>query len=243
MKIPIDTILVPQGAEYKSVCKGLNRVAEPKPNVLPIPMGTLPLKNYLEILQQSVNLQPHSRVLLMGLCGSLSIQYNVGNIVVYKSCIYSGFKQDRGNSRSVSQLFCEPELTATLQNKLSTKKAFTGIGLTSDRFIYSANEKLHLGQTYNTNVVDMEGFVALEHLSQLGIAVGMVRVVSDDARYDIPNLTNALNSDGSLQPLPLFMGLLREPIAAARLIFGSLRGLQVLQKVTNTLFAGNSPTQ
>jgi hypothetical protein len=235
LKIPIDTILVPQGAEYKSVCKGLNHVADPKPTVFSIPMGTLPLKNYLETWQRSVRLHPNSRVLLMGLCGSLSTQYNVGDIVVYKSCIYSGFKQDRELPRSVSQLFCKPELTATLQNKLSTKKALTGIGLTSDRFIYSANEKLHLGQTYNANVVDMEGFVALEYLSQLGIAVGMVRVVSDDVRYDIPNLTNALNSDGSLRSLPLAMGLLREPIAATRLIVGSLKGLQVLQEVTTAL--------
>ncbi|GAA6616080.1 phosphorylase [Scytonema sp. NUACC26] len=236
LKIPIDAILVPQGAEYKSVCIGLNRVASPKPTVFPIPMGTLPLKNYLEIWQKSVQIHSGSRVLLMGLCGSLSPQYNVGDIVVYSSCIYSVLKEDRELPLSVSQLLCEPELTVKLQNKLSTKKAFKGVGLTSDRLIYSAKEKLYLGQTYNANVVDMEGFVALENLSQLGIAVGMVRVVSDDVRYDVPNLTNALNSHGSLQALPLAMGLLREPIAATRLIFGSLRGLKVLQEVTTALF-------
>ncbi|KAF3891327.1 phosphorylase [Tolypothrix bouteillei VB521301] len=236
----IDVILVPQGAEYKSVCKGLKRVAVPKPTVFPIPMGTSALKNYLKTWQQSVRLHPHSRVLLMGLCGSLSAQYNVSDIVVYRSCIFSLKTENQEFPPSVSQLSCHPELTATLLNKLATKKAFTGVGLTSDRLIYSANEKMHLGQTYNANVVDMEGFVALEHLSQLGIAVGMVRVVSDDVRYDIPNLTNALNSDGSLQPLPLAMGLLREPIAATRLIVGSLKGLQVLQEVTTALFANRA---
>ncbi len=243
LKIPIDAILVPQGAEYKSVCKGLNRVAVSKPTVLPIPMGTFALKNYLETWQQSVRLHPHSRVLIMGLCGSLSTQHNVGDIVVYRSCIYLSSKKNKEFPASVSQLFCESELTATLQNKLSAKKAFTGVSLTSDRLIYSASEKLHLGQTYNANVVDMEGFVALKNLSQLGVTVGMVRVVSDSVRYDIPNLSNALNSDGSLQALPLAMGLLQEPIAATRLIFGSLRGLQALQEVTVALFAGNSLLQ
>ncbi|GAB1544189.1 hypothetical protein NUACC21_68650 [Scytonema sp. NUACC21] len=239
LKIPIDAILVPQGAEYKSVCKGLNRVAIPKPTVFPIPMGTLALKNYLKTWQQSVSLHPPSRVLLMGLCGSLSTQYNVGDIVVYRSCVYSLKKENKYFPPSVSQLLCDTELTATLQNKLSAKKTFMGVGLTSDRLIYSTNEKLHLGQTYSANVVDMEGFVALETLSQLGVAVGMVRVVSDDARHNIPNLTGVLNSDGSLQALPLTMRFLREPIAATRLIFGSLQGLQVLQEVTTALFANH----
>lgn len=115
-----------------------------------------------------------------------------------------------------------------------------GIGLTSDRLIYAANEKRYLGQVYGADVVDMEGFAALEVLSRFGVAVSMLRVVSDDIHHNIPNLTNAFNPDGSLQARLLAIGLLRQPIAATRLIFGAMRGLQVLQNVTTFLFTNKA---
>ncbi len=110
-------------------------------------------------------------------------------------------------------------------------------GLTSDRPIWSAQEKGKLGQIYDAGVVDMEGFAALEVLTEVGIAVAMVRVVSDDCDRDIPDLTPAIAPDGSLQPFSLALAMLGHPLAAARLIQGSLRGLKVLQQVTADLFS------
>jgi len=40
----------------------------------------------------------------------------------------------------------------------------------------------------------------------------MLRVISDDCEHDLPDLTSALSPDGSLQPLPLAIGLLRQPL-------------------------------
>lgn len=249
----LDAILVPQGAEYKSVCKGLNCVAVSSPPIFPIPIGTLALKKHLEKWQQSLSLgHPQPRVLLMGLCGSLSPQYKVGDIVLYKSCIYSVASENQ------KTLFCDLELTAQLQNKLqkiplsnflsrkyenpfsptpsSQKRVFTGVGFTSNRIISSVSEKLHLGQAYGVDVVDMEGFAALEVLSQSGIAVAMLRVISDDVNHNIPNLSGVINSDGSLQPLLLAVGLLRQPVTASRFILSAIRGLRVLQNLTTFLF-------
>lgn len=233
MTMPADAILVAQGLEYKSVCKGLNRVAVPTPPVFPIPMGSLALRKYLEQWLQAGHFSEHSkpRVLLMGLCGSLSPKYRIGEAVVYRSCVYAVAEENK----KATELFCKLELTKILQNKLQDR-VFTGIGLTSDRLIYSASEKLQLGQAYNADVVDMEGYAALQVLSELGIAVAMLRVISDDVRHNIPNLTNAFH-DGSLQALPLAMGLLKQPIAATRLVSGSLRGLRVLQDITTFLFS------
>ena len=198
----------------------------PTPSVLPIPVGTLPLTRYLEKLQQDgyfLN-QPQPRVLLMGLCGSLSPRYSVGDIVLYQSCSYES------NTSRLLRL-CDPELTTTLYHHLK-QRAFLVKALTSDRLIYCATQKRHLGQLYDTDVVDMEGFAALEVLSQAGVAVAMLRVISDDTHHNIPDLSSALSPDGSLQPLPLAIRLIRQPIAAARLIRGALRGLQVLREVT-----------
>ena len=229
---PIQTILVPQGAEYKAVCRGLSRVKPPNLLILPIPVGCKPLTRYLEKYQQAGHFQnePQPRVLLMGLCGSLSPHYAVGDIVIYQECVY-----ESKVSTPLLQL-CDRELTTSLHHKLKERVSLVS-SLTSDRLIFSAAQKRHLGQIYNTDVVDMEGFAALEVLNQAGVAVAMVRVISDDSHHNLPNLTSAISPDGSLQPLPLAIGMLRQPIAATLLIRGAIHGLRVLQKVTTLLFS------
>ncbi|MEH2308636.1 5'-methylthioadenosine/S-adenosylhomocysteine nucleosidase family protein [Nostoc sp.] len=222
--LPINTILVPQGAEYKAVCRGLSGVTGSIPTVVAIPVGMKPLLKYL---QQGQFLAPKSRVLIMGICGSLSDRYRVGDIVLYQDCIYQG-----------KLLECDRTFTAQLHSRTSQKVSLVK-SLTSDRMIWSAAEKLRLGETLAADVVDMEGFTALEFFKVGGVAVAMLRVVSDDCQHDIPDLTSAINSDGSLNPFPLAMAMLRQPLAATRLIRGSLIALKVLEQVTNMLFSGN----
>jgi hypothetical protein len=230
-KIWVDAILVPKGAEYRAVCKGLSRVNSLTPPVFAIPMGMLGLSGYLEDWYETgfFSGYPQPRVLLMGLCGSLLPKYNVGDVVLYHSCAYS---LDEGN---LAVLGCDVGLTGMLEKKLSGRVC-TGVGYSSNRMISEAGEKRGLGEVYGVDVVDMEGFEVNQVLSRLGVAVGMVRVVSDDTRHDIPDLTGVLNSEGSLVALPLAIALLRQPIAASRLIWGGIKGLQVLEDVTTSLF-------
>ncbi|MEW6497180.1 MAG: hypothetical protein AB1589_32455 [Cyanobacteriota bacterium] len=293
-------ILVPQGAEYKAVCRGLSRVKSPKPIAVPIPVGPKALTQYLEQWQQAeeyLKISP-SRVLVMGLCGSLSPHLGVGDIVVYQDCVY----QSSESTPLVRE--CDREFTTWLHHKLveiginnpsvvsggagelgswgAGERGSEGAGergswgagergsggagerkllidsgklvanfcrptrgegiplvrvYTSDRIIVSAEQKRHLAQTYNTQVVDMEGFAALEVLSQAGIAVAMLRVISDDSHHNLPNLSSALSPEGSLQPLPLALGMLQQPIASIRLVRGALHGLRVLRNVTSLLFS------
>lgn len=227
---PISIILVPQGPEYQAVCQGLSRTKTPV-IALSIPVGPSALAQHLTQLQVNRTISSNTRsVLLMGLCGSLTPDYGVGDVVLYQGCVC------RTNTAS-KLLQCNPNLTAMLQAKLNTSTP-TVKALTSDRLVYIAAEKQQLAQTYGTDVVDMEGYAALEFLTQAGIAVGMVRVVSDDCHHDLPNLNAAFSPEGRLQTLPLAIGLLRQPVAAARLIRGSLCGLKVLREVTTHLFEG-----
>lgn len=216
----IQTILVPQGAEYQAVCRGLSHIRDPKPLILPIPIGCKSLAQHLEKLLSQNSPQ---NVLLMGLCGSLSAQYAVGDVVVYQECV------DKTNSSQS----CNQELTVLIRNKLKQKASLVK-GFTSDRIIHFTSEKQHLGQLYNTDVVDMEGLAVLEVFQKVGI----VRVISDDIHHNLPNLTSAISPDGALLPLPLAIGMMRQPVAATRLIRGSLYGLKVLQNTTKLLFAG-----
>ncbi|MEH2010395.1 5'-methylthioadenosine/S-adenosylhomocysteine nucleosidase family protein [Nostoc sp.] len=224
--LPINTILVPQGAEYKAVCRGLSGVTGSIPTVVAIPLGIKPLLKYLQQSQGNGQFLAPSRVVIMGICGSLSDRYTVGDIVLYQDCVYSGRRQE-----------CDRTFTAQLHSCISEKVSLVK-SLTSDRVICSASEKRHLGETLAADVVDMEGFTALEFFNAAGVDVAMMRVVSDDCQHDIPDLTSAINSDGSLNPFPLAMGMLRQPLAATRLIRGSLKSLKVLKQLTNRLFSG-----
>ncbi|MBW4570920.1 MAG: phosphorylase [Tolypothrix carrinoi HA7290-LM1] len=216
---PFPIILVPQGAEYKAVCRGLTS----KQSVIPIPVGSQAVSRYLQTCQDKL-WNPQAKVLVMGLCGSLRDRFQVGDIVLYEECVYETKVQQ-----------CDREFTAELDAHLQDKVSLVK-GLTSDRVICSAKEKLHFSKISGADVVDMEGFAALEFFQQAGVEVAMLRVVSDDSKHDIPDLTSAINSDGSLQPLPLAISMIRQPIAATRLIKGSLRGLKVLEEVTAFLF-------
>jgi hypothetical protein len=225
-------ILVPQGAEYQAVCRGLSRVQPVKPLVLPIPVGPKPVTEYLERWQETkayVKAKPKS-VLVMGLGGSLSSQLAVGDVVLHHNCVFGS-----SHTTPVWRSF-DGELTTLLHDKLKAGVSLVK-GFTSDRIICAADEKRHLGQLYDTQVIDMEGFAALEVLSQAGVPVAMLRVISDDSRHNLPNLTCALTPEGALQPLPLAIAMIRQPIAATRLIRGAMQGLRVLQNVTMRLFS------
>jgi len=225
--LPIQFILVPRGPEYRAVCHGVSRAGVP-PIVLPIPIGPEPLTRYLTAPTGALTGFHQPRVLLMGLCGSLTSHYRIGHVVLYHGCVCR-------TNRSPQLLRCDPELTTLLQDtlQLATPQARA---LTSDRLVWSAAEKQQLHHEYQAEVVDMEGYAALQVLSPAKIPVAMIRVVSDDCDHDLPDLHSALDPDGALQPLPLAMGLLQQPLAAARLIRGSLRGLQALRNVAADLF-------
>lgn len=224
MNLSIDTILVPRGAEYKAVCRGLKQANWQETTVVPIPIGVNNIVEYLE--NQSFWQASPQRVVMMGLCGSLSVGKNIGDPVLYQACYYPG--------RNV--LFTDKSFTDAIYQKLDSQVAFV-TGLTSDIPICKAQDKLTMAQTSPTSVVDMEGFGYLKELWRRDIAVAMLRVVSDDFIYDLPDLSRAIDDDGNLRYLPLASAMLKQPKAAIRLIKGSLIGLKVLEQITIKLFS------
>jgi purine-nucleoside phosphorylase len=220
------TILVPQGAEYQAVLRGLKRVNNSTPTIMAIPVGIKPLNTYLHKLpEQHQLLNTQMKVLLMGLCGSLNPSYSVGDVVLYQDCVYQNNCQE-----------CDRSFTKEMKLRVSDNVTLVK-SLTSDRVISTTVEKRHLGEKFGADVVDMEGFAALDFFDKFGVPIAMLRVVSDDCHHDIPDLTSAISADGTLKSLPLALELIRQPIAATRLIRGSLRGLKALEEVTKSLFA------
>ncbi len=224
----IQIILVPKGAEYQAVCRGLQDVFNP-PTVFPVPVGSAPLAQYLQQLHQMGCLFEQQCVLMMGLCGGLAPAFTVGNVVLYESCITS-------HDPLAPAFSCDRSLTAAIQATLGNSVKLVR-AVTSDRVISRALEKQALGQQFHADVVDMEGITALKILTQIGVKVAMLRVVSDDCQADIPNLANAFDANGSLKPTTLAIAMMREPIAAIRLIRGSTKGLKILQNLTARLLS------
>ncbi len=224
----IQIIFVPQGQEYQAVSRGISQQLSTKtsstlglavPVVVPVPVGQEPFRRFLQAYSPP---QEPLSMLLMGLCGSLTDQYQVGDLVIYESCVDQTGKRwecDRSLTDQLSQVFNRKPVAA----------------FTSDRLIHQAAEKHQIAQQYQTDAVDMEGSSALEVLAARGAAIGMLRVVSDDCQHNLPDLSAAFSPDGCLRPLPLAIGMLRQPLAAARLIQGSLKGLKVLQQVSQQL--------
>jgi Phosphorylase superfamily len=228
----IQTILVPKGAEHQAVCKGLQGVFYP-PAVFPIPVGSTPLLQFLEELHQSGCLDAGQQVLVLGLCGSLVPSLEVGDVVLYQGCISAQSGQPAVGDFSLLTRDLQTQLAGVWQNLSLVTVA------TSDRVISTPAEKHQLAQKFGAQVVDMEGYPMAEFLAKLGVSVAMLRVVSDDCHHAIPNLADAFSPEGNLNPVRLAIAFIRQPIAAIRLIRGSLQGLATLTTLTQTLFANS----
>jgi nucleoside phosphorylase len=222
--LSINTIVVPQGAEYQAVCRGLAKANIDHIKVIAIPIGVKHITQVLANYAQEIN--SSAKVLILGLCGSLADTHAVGDLVLVRSC----------EDLSHNLIDLDAELTAAIQQQLTIDQSHLVAALTSDRMINQAREKLILAQQYSATIVEMEGYGYVKELQRQGVAVAMMRVVSDDLRGDLPDLNQAIDSQGNLQTLPLAIALIKQPIAAIRLIRGSLTGLRALEAITAKLF-------
>jgi hypothetical protein len=224
-------ILVPQGAEYQAVCRGLKSVPTTAATVWPIPACPIPASRQVQALVAAGQLTPDRPVLLVGLCGSLTPTLTVGDIVLYQECLSAQVPS--------AKILTNTPLSGQFQPSMTLVR-----GYTSDRVIYLATEKQQLGHQYAAQVVDMEGYAVLDVLKAAGITVTIIRVVSDDCQHNLPDLTEVYAADGSLRSGVMAWKMIQHPIASWHLIRGALRGLAVLQTTIAHLLApeaGTSP--
>ncbi len=211
LMLAIDAILVPQGAEFTTV----QRACRSSPPVFAIPAGAA-LAAYLPTLP----LADWQQVLVMGLCGSLDDRYAIGDVVLYRATISTSGHCLEGDRELLAEL---AEVLALGQDPV--------LALTSPQVVFRAAQKQRYRQQFGAVVVDMEGQIAQSILAERGIAVGMIRVVSDDSRHDLPDLSDAFDDRGQLQPWSLFTALASSPVAGVRLVRGSLLALTVLDRM------------
>jgi hypothetical protein len=81
----------------------------------------------------------------------------------------------------------------------------------------------------------MEAASIARALHARGIRVAMVRVVSDDAGGDLPDLRDIYDANGALRPLALAVALARTPRLSLRFIRNAMRALAALRRTATRL--------
>jgi purine-nucleoside phosphorylase len=215
---PIGTILVPQGAEYRAIQRGCQQ-AQTAVSVVPLPMGTAAGQR-LEQWMKKYRRFADAGYLLVGLGGGLSPDLKVGDGVLCE--------MTRTMAQTDSIEF-DSDLNEWVQGKLPGLK--TGKAVGCDRVITLATERQTLYQSLGASVVEMESLSVMKILHEQGKRLAMIRVISDDYRHNLPDISDAIRPDGSLHSITLASQLVRQPIGAGRLIMGALRGLSALEKL------------
>jgi hypothetical protein len=206
-------ILACQGDELKAVKKGLFPL--PDNSFFPLPIGCEAVDRNL-----SSKTIVQKQVLIIGLGGSLSPQYQVGDVVIYESCSY--WQEGKINSKN-----CDRILTQLLQSQLNAPLVK---GLTTDQLIVSPTEKLKLNQQSNCTVVDMETYAVMNYFS----SVAIVRVISDNQDDSLPDLNSAI-INGQLNPLKMSIAFIKEPFNAVKLITNALVSLNKLEQISREI--------
>ncbi|ACK65803.1 conserved hypothetical protein [Rippkaea orientalis PCC 8801] len=226
----IDCIVVPQGAEYQAVCRGMKPQNHARTKIMAIPPGIEPFSRYLTQWGKTPEFleKPPRGIILMGLGGSLAPRYRVGHRVLYLEC---GSMVEESDRRWKN---CDQQLNRIITEQLGG--TIEGVrGITSDRIICLAQQKQDLGKRYQADVVDMEGIVLLDFCERWKIPVTMIRVISDNFQQDLPNLTPAFNADGQLNFFRLAYQMLQYPIRSMDLIRSSLMALKQLENIAQDI--------
>jgi hypothetical protein len=229
-------ILAPQGAESQAIAKGL-RTSQKDPNprffLQSMPVGQPALVPFLANLGKPWEKIPKPQALLvMGVTGSLSPHYGIGQPVWVKECqpwppakLTRPYQSDLHFSQAMATLLADGNAASIPSVK----------GITVNQVIGQASAKQALAQESGAEVVDMENVAILQFAQQHRLPIAVLRVVSDTVTHDLPDLANIYDANGNLKPWTLATRFLRQPGAAARLIQGSLIACHRLQQLATIL--------
>ncbi len=127
-----------------------------------------------DILSKAIKHFNDDILIVSGTCGALKPGLNIGDIVFYKQVIMV-----RGERSNRYQL--DKEIIKTCQEKLKKSGLIVhqGIGLTTEKPLYSPAEKQYYGSKYNADVVDMESGILFSFVNKKQKRILIVRSILD----------------------------------------------------------------
>ncbi|MGC8926556.1 MAG: hypothetical protein ACP5QK_01390 [Myxococcota bacterium] len=154
------------------------------------------IKSARDILAKAINhFKDDDTLIVSGTCGALKPGLNIGDIVFYKQVIMV-----RGERSSRYQL--DKELLRQCAEKLkkSGLVVHLGVGLTTEKPLYSPAEKQYYGSKYNADVVDMESGILFSVTNRKQKRLMIVRSILDRVFDYLPDAD--INA-----PIPQVQGL------------------------------------
>ncbi|MFY9224257.1 MAG: hypothetical protein WAQ98_16415 [Blastocatellia bacterium] len=177
-------------------------------------------------------------LIITGLAGGLSTECQQGDLVIYKNCYFL----PGDNARLEKPINCDQKLISLITNTLRSN-SFTihqGDGITLPWVVCKADQKKSLAKSYKTIAVDMESYQILTAAKEKSLPATVLRVISDDASRDLPNINLAMNEMAEVNNLKMLVELAKHPILAARFLLNLNKSISVLKnclpKVLNQSF-------
>jgi nucleoside phosphorylase len=193
----------------------------------------------------------YEALMVAGVAGALDPQIKTGDAVVFNKCYNARADRNGSHSGDVglgrgnnAVIACDDKLSQFVAEGLRSSGAtcFRGAGVTVDRIITSAREKVALGKRYLAAAVDMETYDCLSVCAHFGLSATALRVVSDDAVSDLPDFNRALIREGRewrMSKWRMASAIMINPINSARFLLSISRVLDSLRTNLNTIYSAS----
>ncbi|MBO0720230.1 MAG: hypothetical protein J2P41_05375 [Blastocatellia bacterium] len=211
-----------------AVCRG--RFADQQVTILKSEVGA---HGFAVRLAAHLRSNRYEALLVAGLAGALDPKLKAGDAVVFDLCYNA---RSSGHPVVSSDDKLSHFITRTLLE--SGRECFRGAGVTVDRIVTSAKEKVELGARYRAAAVDMETYDSLSVCADFGLSAAALRVVSDDAVSDLPDFNRALEPDGRMNKGRMALAMIRNPFNSIRFLLGINGVLSSLRDGLRVIFRG-----
>jgi nucleoside phosphorylase len=188
---------------------------------------------FAERLSDHLRNNRYEALIVAGVAGALDPQLETGDVVVYDNC------HNARAEHPPSVINCNDRLSELIAATLlrSGAACTRGAGVTVDRIITSAAKKLELGTRYRAVAVDMETYDCLSVCAQFDLPATALRVISDDARSELPDFNRALDREGRMNRWRMASALLRNPVNSARFLLNIRRVIDSLRTNLKTIYS------
>lgn len=192
-------------------------------------------RGFADWLTQHLTENRYEALIVVGLAGALDPRLKTGDAIVYDHCLDArvAIEESTPTDLPVQHSHKQADLVRTLLDALreTSLNCVYGSGITVNRVVINAQDKLWLGRQHQAVVVDMESFDVLQVAAKCGVPAAVVRVISDEAEHDLPDFNSAAELDGTVNPRRMAAAMLQRPVASARFLRNLKPALAALRNV------------
>ncbi len=209
----VGAVIVPRGPEFWAVKRGWSVAG---PTFISVSAGAADVDESNALARGD-----GGSAVVLGLCGALDPSLRVGQPVVYTQII-----------DGTATLDLDPQLSETCALALQAPGARAAHVA---EVVGSVGAKAALRRATGAGVIDMEAATIARILQSRAVRFAMVRVVSDAANRELPDLRDVYDRRGHLQALQLTLAFVRTPARSVRFIVDAIASLQQLRRTAEQL--------